>query len=130
MEEINYQKLHEPYKGEESPSPEAQITWLAKKGIPMEHIQSAMMHVYGELHRGERKFEDADIADSEGKVKKVSAGWQLDNYLLAHARAYHEAGQKALIAHMEKTHVGIVSKGIGKLGFWKRLKVLFTGRVV
>jgi len=129
MDEISYEKLHEPYKGEDSPSPEAQVTWLQKKGIPVEHIQTAMMHVYGELARGEKKFEDVEVADSEGHIRKVSAGWQLDNYLLGYARKYYEEGQKNLIAHMENMHKSIVAKGIGKLGFWKRLKVLFTGKV-
>lgn len=124
MEEISYEKLHEPYKGPDSPSVQAQIAWLQKKGIPLEHIQSAMMHVYGELARGEKAFKDTVINE-----RPYSAGAQLDHYLLSVAKRSHDEGLRNVLAQMEKNHNSLINSSFGKLGWRKRLKALFTGKV-
>jgi hypothetical protein len=128
MEEISYEKLHEQYKSADSPSVQGQIAWLQKKGIPLEHIQSAMMHVYGELARKEKVFKDTTIPDGgEGHV--YSAGAQLDHYLLSHAKRVHDDGLRNIVGQMEKNHNALINASFGKLGWRKRLKALFTGKV-
>jgi len=129
MEEISYSKLHEQYKGEHSPSPEAQIAWLQKKGFDFEDIKSAMMHVYGELARGEKEFTDAKVTDEMGNERLYHAGTQLDHYLLAVAKTYKEARLANSVAFIEKNHNYLIGKSLGRLGFWGRVRALFTGRV-
>jgi len=126
--EIDYVKLHEPYKGEHSPSPEQQAVWLEKQQFSHEDIALAMQHVYGELHRGEKSFADKEIVDNEGNSHFYPAGSQLDHYLRGVANNYRTQRVKNFLEFTMKQHNMILNMHF-KLTFWKRVKILFTGRV-
>lgn len=97
---MDFEALHEPYKGSESPSVAAQIAWLGRKGIPAEIIDKALLVVYDELSRGR-------VIEPQGEH---SAGFMLDNYLLGTAQAMVTATVEAKHKELSEFLGGIRQK--------------------
>ena len=88
---MDFEKLHEPYKGQDSPSPEAQLKWL-QKFVPQDIAARAMTQVYTQLEQGTVKFEE-QIKNG----RSYSAGWMMCQYLKAVATDLHT---KATLAYL------------------------------
>jgi len=89
---MDFVKLHKPYEGEDSPSPETQMKWLLKQGIPQDVVARAMLVVYAEIEGG-KIFEKTD---------KHSAGWSLCQYLLKTAKELHQQAVSAYLTSLEE----------------------------
>lgn len=53
---MDIRKLHEPYKDQDSPSPELQVRWLKRLGFESHIIDQAMLNTYTDVERGIRTF--------------------------------------------------------------------------
>ena len=77
---MDFNKLHEPYKDDASPSVELQVRWLQRLGFQPHQIDQALITVYGEIERNEKTFENGgklnlhlkDVA-SEVRTEELSA---------------------------------------------------------
>ena len=98
---IDFKKLHEPYAGDESPSPEMQIKWLQKNGIPAHIVDQAMIKVYDGLETGQLRFEPGKFAGDNGEH---SAGFFFDQYLMKTAQEMHQQELTDHVAKLERFH--------------------------
>ena len=85
---MDFEKLHEPYKGDDSPSPEAQLKWL-QKFVPQDIAARAMLQVYTQIEQG-LKFEETFKG-----TNKYSPGWNLCQHLRAVALDLQNKATKA-----------------------------------
>ncbi len=122
---MDFNKYHEPYKGEDSPSPEAQLKWLLRNQIPQDIASRAMLLVYGEIEQG-KVFEATTV-----NGKKRSAGWNLCQYLLKTAKDLYSAAMTAYLDSLanadeqrrQKIKDGILEKQ--PRTFFQRVKAVF-----
>jgi len=103
---MDFEKLHEPYKDENSPSPELQVKWLRKFSIPDHVIDQAMITVYTEIEQKEKTF---------------ATGAELNLYLKDVAKRLHTEELSAYIRHLEKFEAKMRKKWASKLPWWKRM---------
>lgn len=122
---MDFIKLHEPYESEESPSPDAQLTWL-QKFVPQDIAGRAMLQVYTQIEQG-LKFEET----TQG-TNHYSAGWNFCQYLKAvaldlqakAATAYLDVLARQDAVQKEKIREAMLKKT--PKGFWSRLKAVFS----
>jgi len=124
---VDFNKLHEPYKSVDSPSPEAQLKWLTTKcGIPQDIAARAMLQVYMELEGGRV------IVESEQDGRKYSSGWNLCQYLRKIAtEIFTQASSaylKALSDQDELRRIKIRDTILKKQPktWWNRIKAVFS----
>lgn len=55
---MDIRKLHEPYKDQDSPSPELQVRWLKRLGFEGHVIDQAMLNTYTDIERGIKTFKN------------------------------------------------------------------------
>ncbi len=123
---MDFEKLHEPYKGVDSPSPEAQMTWL-EKIVPKDVAARAMLQVYTQLEQGTIKFEETKTGHN-----RHSAGWNMCQYLKAVAvdlhtkatRAYLEVLSKQDEAQKQKVKEEVLKRNPKTL--WSRIKAVVS----
>ena len=122
---MDFAKLHEPYKGMDSPSPEAQLKWL-QKFVPQDIAARAMLQVYTQIEQG-LKFEE-----SFKNGNKYSAGWNLCQYLKGVAVDLHSKATSAyldVLAKQDEAQKKKVKEELLKKqpkSFFQRLKAVFT----
>jgi len=103
---MDFEKLHEPYKDENSPSPELQVKWLRKFNIPDHVIDQAMISVYTEIEQKEKTFQ---------------TGAELNLYLKEIAKRLHTEELGAYIRHLEKFEAKLKKKWQQHLPWYKRM---------
>ena len=103
---MDFKALHKPYKDENSLSPELQVKWLRKFGIPDHVIDQAMISVYTEIEQKEKTF---------------ATGAELNLYLKDTAKKLHVEELGTYIRHLEKFEAKMRKKWSSKLPWWKRM---------
>ena len=100
---------------------EGQIKWLARKNIPRNVIDQAILKVYNELQDG-LKFED---------TKESTGGHKLDQYLLKIAQEIYqstlEKQAKELESFLSNFRESAVKEyvKVHQNSIWKRIKAVF-----
>jgi len=123
---MDFNALHKPYEGEDSPSPEAQMKWLQKMGIPHDIASRAILQVYTMLEQG-KKFEETTI-----NGRKYSAGWNLCQFILAVAKDLHQkttAAYLEVLARQDEAQREKIREDMLKATpktFWQRTKAVFS----
>lgn len=91
---MDIKKLHEPYKDQNSPSPELQLRWLKRLGYEPHVIDQAMLTVYTEIEQG-RTFKD---------------GAELNFYLKTTAERARQAELSAYVVNLERFEAKLKAK--------------------
>lgn len=83
---MDFVKIHERFKDNDSPCVEGQIRWLQKQGFAQHQIEQAMISLYSAIERGE---------------KAPKNGFELDQLLLAEAKKIRTEELREQVKRME-----------------------------
>jgi hypothetical protein len=91
---IHFEALHAKFRDQDSASPQGQIKWLLKQGIPANVVDEAMISVYEEIRGG----------------KTFVSGFEFDQYLLSVARGMQKKELDDHIIKLENFYKGMREK--------------------
>ena len=135
---MDIEKLHEKFQDKDSPSIEGQVRWLQKQGFLQNHIDQAMIQVYGDIERGhapwvfsktikdhkdtervvkEYRLFDFPIEESGWIQEPITNGWDLDQVILAVAKRARKKDLKSIVLNMQKFESDLRKK-------WEKEKAL------
>jgi len=100
---MDFKKLHEQYKDESSPSVELQIRWLQRIGFQAHQIDQAMITVYGEIERGEKKFFNGGELNLYLKNIAVKIRSEEINVYIKNLEAFESKMRQKFIDEQKKT---------------------------
>ena len=143
---MNFEKLHEPFKDDDSPSVEGQIRWLQKQKFTQAQIEQALLLAYSDLNNEripqrwkrttrnesgteliERHFLafGAKPSGRKWESRDIQTGFELDQFLLNCAKRVKttELGQtmKNLEAFKKKLELDYKNHILSKRPWYKRL---------
>ena len=109
---IHFEALHAKFRDQDSASPQGQIKWLLKQGIPANVVDEAMISVYEEVRGG----------------KTFISGFEFDQYLLKVAREFQKRELDDHLLKLENFYKGMRDKWQQELvaekpkkSLWQRL---------
>ncbi len=130
-------KLHEKFKGKDSPSVEAQRNWLRKRGFTPIQIDKAMLTLYSDIARGAlpKVFEGAkeitkkevsygmaeDRAPSGFVARDISTGTELDQTLLKYALFFKSEDEKQEIERVQSFERMLRKRWESQVPWYKRI---------
>jgi hypothetical protein len=130
-------KLHEPYKGKESPSIEGQKNWLRKRGFKQPQIDKAMLTLYADMARGatplvfegskevtrkEIKYGMADSKPPSGfEARPVKTGAELDQSLLVYATFFKAEDDAQETQQAQEFYKMLEKRWLKQVPWYKRL---------
>jgi hypothetical protein len=130
---MDFKKLHEQFRDNDSPSVEGQIRWLQKQGFAQHQIEQAMITVYSELERKatplvftkKETHPDGGIKISrvfgndpshqpadDWTAQPIVNGEQFDQYLLQVAKRVRTEELGLMVKKMEEFEVNLRKKWI------------------
>jgi len=129
---MEFKKLHEQFKDDDSPSVEGQVRWLQKQGFAQHQIEQAMIATYTELEHGDIPVRWKNVAkDGDGNEKverrysladhspptkqtwdkrEIKNGFELDQVLLEMAKKARTDDLNAMVKNMETFEKGLKKK--------------------
>lgn len=130
-------RLHKPFAGKDSPSPEAQRNWLRKKGFAPVQIDQAMLTLYSDMDRGalplvfegvmeiekkELRYGMSGDKAPEGFIRRqVQTGAELDQALLAYARFFKAEDEKIEIEKVQTFERMLRKRWESQVPWYKRI---------
>ena len=135
---MDINKLHEQFKGDDSPSVEGQIRWLQKQGFGQHQIDQAMIQLYKALDHGEipqvcnrldgkneRVYRLKGETQKVGRwdVRKIKDGFELDQVLLELAKRVRTEELGVIVKNVEKFEHDMRKRWekANKIPIWKRI---------
>jgi hypothetical protein len=130
-------KLHEPFKGKDSPSVETQRNWLRKKGFTPIQIDKAMLTLYSDMARGAlpQVFEGAkeiskkevfygmaeDAPPSGFIARPIATGTELDQTLLKYASFFKTEDDQQEIIRVQQFEKMLRKRWESQVPWYKRV---------
>lgn len=130
-------KLHKPFAGKESPSPEAQRNWLRKRGFTPIQIDQAMLTLYSDLDRGalphvfegKTEIEKKELrygmhgaaAPNGFATREIKTGVELDQALLEYAKFFKTEDEKTEIERVQKFERMLRKRWESQVPWYKRI---------
>lgn len=130
-------KLHKPFAGKDSQSPEAQRNWLRKRGFTPIQIDRAMLTLYSDLDRGavppvfegtteiekkERRYGMSGAKAPDGfATRKIESGMELDQALLEYAKFFKTDDEQTEMARVQKFEQLLRKRWESQVPWYKRL---------
>lgn len=130
-------KLHKPFAGKDSPSPEAQRNWLRKRGFTPVQIDQAMLTLYSDLDRealpnvfeGVKEIEKKEIrygmsgakAPDGFTARNIKTGVELDQALLEYAKFFKAEDERAEIEKVQQFERMLRKRWESQVPWYKRI---------
>ncbi len=137
MKQGEIEQLHERFKDKDSPSADAQVTWLKKQGFTDTQITQAMTTVYTDIKAGDlpkaflEKLPDGTFKARFGshdshlgdryESREIKNGFELCQVILAECKKVRTDESKAIIRNIEIFEENLHKKWKKQVPWYKRV---------